>query len=166
MKEITLTKGFVAIVDDDDYEWLAQYKWYACEKRHLQEVYATREEGPRNAKIRISMHREILGLKKGDKRLGDHKDRNTLNNQRYNLRIVSTSLNRHNSNMRHNNTSGFLGVTWHAQRRKWMAQINVDKHVYLGLFTDPILAALAYDHAVISHYGEDSVLNFPLKEGA
>ena len=42
MKEITLTKGFVAIVDDDDYEWLAQYKWYACEKRHLQEVYATR----------------------------------------------------------------------------------------------------------------------------
>lgn len=59
------------------------------------------------------MHREILGLVKGDGKIVDHRDRNTLNNQKYNLRAVNYSLNNYNTErIRKNNKSDFRGVCW------------------------------------------------------
>jgi hypothetical protein len=73
----------------------------------------------------------------------DHKDRNPLNNNARNLRLdVNGDIQKVNSPIRRNNTSGVMGVNWHKDRRKWMARVRVeDKHKYLGLFTCKIEAA-------------------------
>jgi hypothetical protein len=160
VKEIPLTRGLVALVDDDDYELLVQYKWYAAKIR--KRFYATRDTWENGKKgIPIRMHRDILGLVPRDGKVGDHKNRNTLDNQKGNLRIVSYSLNNHNAALRKNNPSGYRGVTWY-RNRQWRAQIHVPgKTKYLGMYDNLIEAALAYDRAALGRWGNDAILNFP-----
>ena len=72
----------------------------------------------------------------------DHIDLNPLNNCRNNLRIATSSQNKMNRLAPVNNTSGFKGVSWSKNAKKWAAYINIDgKRHYLGLF---ITAELAY----------------------
>ena len=115
-------------------------------------------------KITISMHREVLGLKKGDGKIGDHKNRNGLDNRKQNLRIVPKSLNNYNSKKHRNNTSGYRGVSKHNDRskNKYAAVINVHcVRKELGRFQTACDAALAYDEAAKKHWGADAILNFP-----
>lgn len=95
MKLIPLTKGKFAKVDDADFDWLNQWKWNAC-KAHNGLYYARRYDysGPRRKLV--LMARLILGVT-DPKILTDHEDRDTLNNQRYNLRESNKSLNAINS---------------------------------------------------------------------
>ena len=102
MKEIFLTKGMVALVDDEDYERLSKFIWHSAKGGHT--YYAVHSLTGGGS---IQMHREILGLKKGDRKTGDHKDRNGLHNWRDNLRVVTKSLNRYNSKKRTDNNSGY-----------------------------------------------------------
>ena len=68
MKQIQLTQGKVALVDDLDYDWLSQWKWYA-HKEYGECFYAVRHSYQREGKRRlIPMHRQILGLEYGDSR--------------------------------------------------------------------------------------------------
>ncbi len=80
MKEIALTKGFVAVIDDEDYEQISQFKWYA-EKGH-RTWYAVRtrpkSEVDKKHPRRVSMHGHLLNLSAGKE--GDHIDGNGLNN--------------------------------------------------------------------------------------
>ena len=164
MKKIQLTQGYEALVDDEDYEWLSSFKWYACRKRsgNGAVIYATRDVVPTRQRIKISMHRQILGLFHGDGKICDHRNQNTLDNRRHNLRIVTHSLNQYNCKQKANNTSGYRGVTWVKKRRKWKAQIVFKKkHINLGDFCEKESAALAYDKAAIIYYGNDAILNFP-----
>ena len=91
MKQISLTQGQFATVDDEDFEWLNQWTWYAnalvhrCCTKGL--MYYAKRTG-------ISMHRQILGLKAGDKRRVKHINWNNLDNRRSNLEIVSTRRSR------------------------------------------------------------------------
>jgi hypothetical protein len=162
-KEIILSKNKTAIVDNEDYDWLNQWKW--CAYKAYNTYYACRNTEINGKKSMIQMHREILGLQEGDNKLADHKDRNGLNNRRNNLRVVSRSLNSHNCKKLKNNTSGFRGVHWNKPRRKWIVQITINgvkKHY--GCFDSPIEAAKCYDRKVIETYGLDAVTNFPIKE--
>ena len=101
MREIPLSQGLVTIVDDDDYDWLTKWKWHAA--RGTNTYYAARSGLRRSgaARERFVMHRLILGLgawQRGGPE-ADHIDRNGLNNQRSNLRIVShqgNAINRDN----------------------------------------------------------------------
>jgi hypothetical protein len=164
VKKIQLTQGYEVLVDDEDYEWLSSFKWYACRKRsgNGAVIYATRDVMQDCKKIKISMHRQILGLSYGDGKICDHRNQNTFDNQRHNLRIVSRSLNQYNCKRKLNNTSGYRGVTWDKQRKKWKAQIVIkNKHIYLGIFHEKESAASAYDKAAIIYYGNDAILNFP-----
>ena len=157
MKEIQLTQGKVALVDDEDFEYLNQWKWFANNMKG--NFYAVRAITVSKCKQKsISMHRLIMKPEKEN--VIDHLDGNSLNNQKNNLRICTHAENMRNSKIYSNNTSGFKGVYWHKQTAKWMAYIRINnKQLHLGLFIDPKEAARAYNAAAIKHHGEFANLN-------
>ena len=161
MKRIPLTQGKFALVDDADYEWLNQWKWYTSKGRNTFYAmrYITKPDGTREF---IYMHREILGLKFGDKRQGDHRNHNGLDNQRINLRICNHQQNLYNMNSNKNTRSVFKGIYWHKQNHKWCAHIKAEgKSIYLGTYDSETEAAKAYDKAAHKYFGEYANLNLP-----
>ncbi|MGC2102051.1 MAG: AP2 domain-containing protein [Candidatus Sulfotelmatobacter sp.] len=163
MREIPLTQGKVALVDEEDYErvmavgsWRADLNcrhWYAkgSVKLSTGEYYS------------LPMHRFIMGLEKGDSRKVDHKDRvNTLDNRKSNLR-VTLDQNSQNMGLPKHNTSGFKGVCWNKHMEKWQAFIQVkSKKIYLGHFPNLELAAQIYDSAATELHGDFAVTNASL----
>ena len=139
MKQIPLTQGQFAIVDDEDFEWLNRHKWYAHWSRTAKSYYAVRSSKRINGKqYNISMAREILGLKHGDKRQADHINHNTLNNRRLNLRIVTHQRNQWN----YKSPRGYI---WHKTKKMYQTQIQVNgKIIHLGYFQLPEEARKAY----------------------
>lgn len=92
----------------------------------------------------------------------EHKNRNTLDNRRCNLRVASSSQNQANRPVTKCSTSGYKGVSWNKEMGKWQAQIGKDRRLrYLGRFSDKIEAAKAYDKAAKELFGEFAWLNFP-----
>lgn len=160
MKTIALTHGKAATVDDQDYDWLMQWKWYA-EKGGCT-FYAVRDEprGQNGKRLRVRMHREIAavaGLPEVD-----HWDGDGLNNQRLNLRPCTTTQNQGNSKKQTGRSSRFKGICWRNDRHRWQVGIHVNsKFVYLGLFDGETEASRAYDRAAGEHFGEFAKLNFP-----
>jgi len=149
MKQIPLTKGYMALVDDADYEALIKFNW-----NFNSNGYASRYEYYDNGRRRlILMHRQILGLTKQDKVQVDHKSGVRIDNQRGNLRICTNSQNQMNKGPQSNNTSGYKGV--HKQRKKWKAEIRFDgKRKCLGVYETPELAHKAYCKAAAIINGE------------
>jgi len=153
MREIKLTQGKVALVDDEDYERLNRYRW--CAFRNLNTYYASRSI---SGSATISMHRQILSVSPGKEI--DHKDGNGLNNQKDNLRSCTHSQNCANQRSQVNVSSKFKGVFWETGRRKWNASIGVaGQRMHLGRFKTEKAAALVYNVAAINHFGEFARLN-------
>ena len=161
MKEIQLTQGYVALVDDADYEHTNQHKWHALVKRrkngsirNVYAVYGARGKGT------VYMHRFILGVTDSTIEVDHFPDHNGLNNQRHNLRVATHSENLHNQRIRTDNTSGFKGVFWIKQTQKWNAKIKIDgRFKYLGSFASRVGAARAYDVAAIKYHGDFACTN-------
>lgn len=154
MREIPVTRGWVTLVDDEDFDALSRHKWYAMKTGHV-----CRRDYSVPGRPIILMHRVIMGVTDPDVEV-DHKFGSPLNNQRYNLRICTHRLNTRNGSMRKNNTSGFKGVVFNKRRGKWMARIKLNYiTIHLGYFTDPNLAALAYNEASLKYHGEFGKLN-------
>ena len=133
MKRIELTKGKFALVDDEDFEWLNQFKWYISDSGYaLRRVYI-RGSGRKNQKGKtIRMHCLINNTP--SEMITDHIDRNRLNNQRSNLRVADYRLNGINRGKQKNNTSGHKGICWNKSAKKWMAEIKCKKKIYLGIY--------------------------------
>lgn len=163
MKEIVLSKQQVALVDDEDYEFLNQWKWCVLKKRNGT-YYAVRAGFlglPVRKKILIYMHRVILNAIDNVK--VDHRDNNGLNNQKYNLRLATNSQNKMNQGLRADSRSGFKGVSWNENMTKWQASIRVKgKLVILGYFDDLVKAAKIYDFWARDIHGEFVYPNFKL----
>lgn len=158
MREIKLTKGQFALVDDEDYDMVNMYKWYATKRKGLFYAVADLKTGVRMYK-RTYMHRLILGLS-DSKQHSDHIDHNGLNNQRFNLRIATRFQNNANKTSHKNSTSKYLGVSWHKGAEKWVSVITKNKkYIYLGVFETEHLAATAYNKAAIELHGEFANLN-------
>lgn len=160
MKTIPLTQGQFALVDDSDYDWLSQWKW--CSNKKAGGFYAIRNSPRKNGRqSQIYMHRQILDLEKGDGQQGDHRDCNTLNNQRNNLRICTSQQNTFNQKAISNTTSLFKGVCWNKKAKKWESKIGVNgKTKHLGSFHNEIFAAGVYDRAAKKYFDEFAYLNF------
>lgn len=164
MKEIMLTRGFVALVDDEDYERLAQYKWHALKvgKR----FYAARSAGSSAGRVMAYMHREIMNAN-GEEEV-DHRrhfeSEGFINNQRENLRLVSRLQNTHNRRkFNRASSSAYKGVSWNKQKAKWEAGLKYEgKRRYLGFFKIEVHAAYAYDLAAVGRFGEFALTNFPV----
>lgn len=153
MKEIPLTKGKVAIVDDCDYEELSKYKWCAARRKDGLAYYAIRSVWGNGKNKRIFMHRVITECPQGMQ--VDHIDGNGLNNTRANLRNATQSQNNANSRKPKSNKSGFKGVHLHTQRKRWVAMIKINKKArYLGIFDTPELAHQAYCLAAKDLFGD------------
>lgn len=155
MKQIALSRDKFALVDDDDYEWLNQWKWHTLNCRN-DLLYARRttlkEHGVRKG---VLMHRMILGIT-DPKIQVDHKNSNGLDNRRSNIRICPSGANPKNARKWITPTSSrFKGVSWHKRDLKWTAQIRIDGELqHLGNFLSEIEARDAYDHAALRLHGE------------
>ena len=135
MKEINLTKGQVAIVDDEDFDYLNKWKWFAQKSGNT--FYAARTIRKDGKKIQIYMHRIILNPTNGLEI--DHINRNGLDNTRCNLRAVTHRENMWNSRTRRK----YLGV--HHDCNKYFATININgKNIHLGGYYTPEEAEKAY----------------------
>ena len=148
MQKIPLTKGKEALVDDQDYDYLMQWKWHAAKGVK----YAGRNRS-------IYMH-QVIAERMGFETIADHIDGNGLDNRRENLRPATNQLNQANRGPQVNNTSGFKGVYYDKARDKWRAQIMVhQKQHNLGRFDDKVEAARVYNKAAKKHFGEFAWLN-------
>jgi len=155
MKEIGLTRGLVSIVDDDIYEELSKHKWHALKiKRGF---YAARTTWPERKMV--LMHRQILSISERGIQI-DHIDGNSLNNCRTNLRICNNAENNRNKALTISNTSGFKGVSWNSDVKKWNSRIKYNYKTYhIGLYNDLKECALSYDIAALLIHGEFAKTN-------
>jgi hypothetical protein len=159
VKEIELSRGLVALVDDEDEEMVKRYRWWAVwdEDRKTFDVVSHPN------RVTIYMHRLILGLQPHDGIQGDHKNHNGLDNRRLNLRVCNQSQNAANTRKKCGvSSSQFKGVHWFKGTNRWRAQIYVNKRkISLGYFKDEVVAAVTYDTAARKYFGEFAYLNFP-----
>lgn len=135
-----------SLVDDADYEWLNQWKWFCGSDGYAKRNIPIKDD-PNIRQKSISMHRIILEAKDGE--VCDHKNNNRLDNRRENLRICTPKENSHNRSIQKNNQYGFRGVGKILSKRgnaKWIARIRVNrKLIHIGTFPSISLAAHAYD---------------------
>lgn len=148
MKQIPLTKGKFALIDDDDYGAVSQHSW--C----FQGRYAFSRINGKN----VSMHRFI---NKTPANLDtDHINGNELDNRKANLRSATRKQNIMNARKRSGTSSKYKGVCWNNRDRKWQAKIKVGEiRLHLGYFSTEQDAAQAYNFAAIKGFGEYARLN-------
>lgn len=153
MKEIPLTQGKVALVDDADYLRLSQFKWCAIKKRNTFYAIRTATIAPKKEK-RVYLHREVLGV---SVRV-DHQDGNGLNNRRGNLRVATSLQNMQNRRKITPKSSAYKGVS--LSRGKWRSRITIAGTLTtLGSFLSEQDAALAYNEAAKKNFAEFANLN-------
>jgi hypothetical protein len=160
MKKIPLTKGKFAIVDDDDFEFVSEHKWY-CNSNNMA-VYECRID---RTKIRFLMHRVIMDCPDGME--VDHINGDRLDNRKENLRIVTRHQNMLNRKVRSDSKTGYKGVEYksdQARSRPYAAYIRIDnKKKTLGHYKTAEEAAKIYDEAALKYHGEYANLNFSIK---
>jgi predicted RNA methylase len=161
MKQISLSKGYYAQVDEEDFEILSKHNWWICEvKSKRATVIQLSAQTEINGKT-VKMHRMIMNPPKGMDI--DHADGNPLNNQKYNLRICNRQENLRNTNKykrRKKCSSEYKGVSFHKKANKWEAGLQVEgRRKWLGLFESEIEAAKVYNKAALTYFGEFARIN-------
>jgi hypothetical protein len=157
MKTIALTQGYVAKVDDEDFDFLNQFKWWAAVKKAYKKIYVRPMAYINN--VKTYMHRFILNPLPG--LCVDHINFDALDNRKSNLRICTNQ-----ENVMHSRpiagSSIYKGVYFDKEKKKWRAEITLNgKKCFRRRFESQIAAAVAYDTKARELFGEFAYLNFP-----
>lgn len=161
MKKYIQFKHGTAIIDEQDFDRINQYKWHSVDVDGSGRIYAACSIKGKTT----YMHRMVMGAQAGEEI--DHIDRNGLNNSRQNLRFVTSSQNKLNQSKRSDNTSGHKGISWCPDREKYQVYINIDrKRKSLGRYKTLEEAIYVRDQAAKAHYGEYARENSSLSEEA
>lgn len=167
MREVKLgASGLVALVDDEDFDLVNEYKWYLKKPNRPHYTFYTYR--------RWGVYGDWVGRRYKSQRMHnlimqelwiDHIDGDGLNNQKSNLRKCTNSENLANVRNTIGSSSRYKGVYLRKDTQKWDAHICKDRKKYaLGSYTLEVEAALAYDRAAQELFGEFARLNFPLEE--
>lgn len=155
IKFIALTKGQIAVVDSTDYDQISGFSWQAKWDENTKMFRAERtirlEDGKRRT---LGMHRVVMGDPKG--LLIDHKNHNTLDNRRCNLRICNSSQNAMHRKVRSSNKLGLKGVVRNGSGFAAYVSIN-RKKMHLGTFPTKELAYEAHQAASKKFHGDYSI---------
>ncbi len=167
---IKLTQNKYAVVDDENYQWLNQYKWriqdnhttYYARRNIIIQNPNKQKNIKRKRKI-IYMHRIILEKKLGRQleksEFTDHINGDGLDNRECNLRLCTSQQNKMNQK-KTRGSSMYKGVRWVKRDKKWRTTIQFNKKkIHLGIFQDEAEAALAYNEAALKYFGEFARLN-------
>jgi len=159
-RRINLGDGNWTILDQEDYFRLNGYRWFLTGDKG--KFYAVRSIKISDVKTTLlSMHREIIDAPKG--LLVDHRNTNSLDNRRSNLRFATQSQNSCNCKKREGCSSKFKGVSYRKDfgEKRWVAYIRGNgRRINLGTFLTESEAAKAYDEAAKKYHGEFATLNF------
>lgn len=154
MKQIKLTQGKFTLVNDEDYEYLNQWKWHTYKSKGI--YYARRYDCSNGGKKNIKMHRLLLNAE--GEVLVDHIDGDGLNNQRVNIRLCTARQNA--INRRGWGSSKYTGVSFDKESKKWRARINTGfAKINIGRFAEEEKAAVAYNAYAKKYHGEFARLN-------
>ena len=164
-RRIYLGDGVHTKVDPDVYYEKCRFRWFLSDGY---KSYPARTIKIGHRDIRKSfLHREILKPSMG--KIVDHRDRDSFNNLRSNLREATYSQNALNRPKKENASSKYFGVHWHKKAQKWCAAIryhhegrSINKH--LGYFRDEVEAARAFDIAALKYHKDFANLNFPRED--
>jgi len=159
MKELLLNqkcktspKGFVTLVDDEDFEFLNQFNWTLTKHKRAKTPYVMRTENTKG----ILMHRQILKAEKDE--MIDHIDGNGLNNQKSNLRFCTQSQNNYNSNRK--GKFGYKGIYYKKTHNRFIAVIYINKKPkVVGRCKTAMEAAIIYNQFALKYYGDFAKLN-------
>lgn len=152
VREIRLSRGMVALVDEEDYERVAQFRWSAdvIGGKCYAVRWQRREDG---TKAKVYMHRLLMDAPKGTE--VDHRDGDGRNNTRGNMRLATHAENGRNRSADRDSSTGIKGISWDKDARKWQAGIGVNgKRIALGRFDTPEAAHAAYAEASKRYHGE------------
>ena len=157
--------GRVALVDDEDYDLVMQYRWHVQETHEIS--LKTGEDRIKSGPYAVRgfirdghhatqfMHNLIMGAKGID-----HRNHDTLDNRRENLRFTSHSLNAANQQLRTDGTSRYKGVSLEHRRGRWVARVQIEgRRTFLGYFASEEDAARAYNAKAAELHGAHAWLN-------
>jgi hypothetical protein len=169
MKRIPLTQEQFATVDDDDFERLSRFKYWAAfdlssgkfiPRRHVKSIRNSRGNW---SPIYRTMASDVFGIRPGLQI--DHRNLNPLDNRKENLRWATIRQNSWNRRKRNNQSTGYTGVECTPFGR-FRARIQTDGHnLHLGCFSTAQEAALAYNRAALKLFGQFARLNQLESEG-
>jgi hypothetical protein len=133
MKQIKLTKGKFAIIDDEYFEYLNKWKWHLSDQGYAIRTQHIKIGFKKYKNKHIRLHRLINNTP--DDMFTDHINRDKLDCRKENLRSVTKSQNGINRSKQNNNHSGFKGICWNEHAKKWMVEIKVKPtKIYLGIY--------------------------------
>jgi len=157
-KEIPLTSGMVAVVDDANFERLSKHRWHLHKGTRTYYARTNVCVGRGNYKP-VYMHRMILDGEAIEQ--VDHINGDGLDNRSVNLRVCSKRENMRNRRPNKNSSSAFKGIHWDGRDKRWQARIRVNgNRMCLGSFRNEEEAAIAYDNAAREYHGEFARVNF------
>lgn len=159
--------GYTVIIDEDDFEKIKPFTWHVMQKKALQEgLYyfsASMREGSTGRWHNQFLHRFIMKCRRGDGLKVDHKNHNTLDCRKENLRICTSTENNQNARVYRAKKDGFKGIKEDTSTGHYLARIQSPegKRIMLGTYATAEEAAKAYDRGALYYFKEFAVTNFP-----